>query len=102
MKRLCNKQQLVQEDWTKEMEQNLCMLKSLFLKDGGPVQHFFLSLGDPGTGKFILHIDYSKWGMAGVLYQCQSLSKQPVFIGAVGSVLSMNVIIIVVKANWLP
>ena len=57
---------------------------SLFLKDGGPVQHFPILLGDPGAGELIFCIDWTKWGMAGVLYQRLHSFNQPVFIGAVG------------------
>ena len=35
-------------------------------------------------GEFILHIDWSKGSMVGVLYQRQHDPERPVFIGAVG------------------
>ena len=48
------------------------------------MRHFPIPLGQVGGGEFILHIDWSKWGMAGVLYQRQHDPNNPVFIGAVG------------------
>ena len=74
----------MEEDWTPQIDSCFRKLKSLFLEQGGPVRHFPIPLGEPGGGEFILHIDWSKWGMAGVLYQRQHESKKPVFIGAVG------------------
>ena len=59
-------------------------LIQLFLEPGGPVRQFPIPLGQEGGGEFVLHIDWSKFGMAGVLYQRQVASKSPVFIGAVG------------------
>ena len=56
---LCNKQQLSPEDWT-EMDEHFCMQKLLFLGNGGPVQHFPLTLGNPGAGELILHIRQTK------------------------------------------
>ena len=67
MNSLRNKRHLGPDDWTKELESNFQTLKT----DGGPVCHFPISRGIPGGGEFILHIDWSRWGMAGVLYQDQ-------------------------------
>ena len=84
MNGLRNKRTLTDEDWTPEINECFRKLKSQFLEQGGRVQHFPIPLGQEGGGKFILHIDWSKWGMAGVLYQRQHNKKNPVFIGAVG------------------
>ena len=48
------------------------------------VSQFPIPLGQESGGEFILQIDWSKWGMAGVLYQCQHIPDKPVFIDAVG------------------
>ena len=71
MNGLRNKRQLTAVDWTLEIEACFQKLKSLFLEQGGPKHHFPIPLGQEGGGEFILHIDWSKWGMAGVLYQRQ-------------------------------
>ena len=99
MNSLRNKRQLTDADWTPEINANFRKLRSLFLEQGGPVRHFPIPLGQVGGGEFILHIDWSKWGMAGVLYQRQHDPEKPVFIGAVGRKCSMRVIIIVVKVS---
>ena len=83
MNSLRNKRQLTANEWTHEID-SFQKLKSLFLDQGGPVRHYPIPLGQEGGGKYILHIDWSKWGMAGVLYQHQHEPDKPVFIGAVG------------------
>ena len=66
-----------------ELESNFQALKTTFTADGGPVGHFPIFRVSPGGGEFILHIDWSRWGMAGVLYQDKG-GNQPVFIVAAG------------------
>ena len=83
MNSLRNKRQVTTDDWTPELDACFRKLKSLFLDQGGPERQFPIPVGQVGGGEFILHIDWSKWGMAGVLYQCQHDPEQPVFIGAV-------------------
>ena len=68
MNGLRNKKELTEEDWTPEIEADFRKIINLFLTQGGPVRHFPIPLGQPGGGEFILHIDWSKLGMAGVLY----------------------------------
>ena len=84
MNRLRNKKELTEEDWTPEIEADFRSIINLFLTPGGPVRHFPIPLGQPGGGEFILHVDWSKVGIAGVLYQRQHTHKSPVLIGAVG------------------
>ena len=64
MNGLTNKRQLTADDWTTEINSFFQKLKSLFLDQGGPAQHFPIPLGQEGGGEFILHIDWSKCGMA--------------------------------------
>ena len=68
---LRNEQQLVSEEGTDDIESNFKALKAVFVTKSGPVRHFPISEGSPGGGEFILHIDWSKWGIAGILYQDQ-------------------------------
>ena len=84
MNGLRNKKELTKEDWTPEIEADFRAIINLFLTPDGPVRHFPIPLGQAGGGEFILHIDWSKLGMAGVLYQRQHGQHSPVFIGAVG------------------
>jgi len=84
MNGLRNKREITPEDWTPEIEADFRKMINLFLTPGGPVRHFPIPLGQPGGGEFILHIDWSKLGMAGVLYQRQHAQKSPAFIGAAG------------------
>ena len=84
MNGLRNKRDITSEDWTPEIEADFRKMINLFLTPGGPVRHFPIPLGQPGGGEFILHIDWSKLGMAGVLYQRQHAQKSPAFIGAAG------------------
>ena len=76
MNSLRNKRQLGPDEWTEELESNFQTLKAAFTTDGGPVRHFPISRGSPGGGEFILHIDWSRWGMAGILYQDQGGRNQ--------------------------
>ena len=69
MNGLRNKRELTEDDWTPEIEANFRSLIQLFLEPGGPVRQFPIPLGQEGGGEFVLHIDWSKFGMAGVLYQ---------------------------------
>ena len=55
----------------------------MFLEQGGPIRHFSILLSQERGGEFILHINWSKWGVVGVLYKCQYISDKPVFIAAV-------------------
>ena len=84
MNGLRNKCELTAEDWMPEIEADSRSIINLFSIPGGPVRQFPIPLGQPGGGEFILHVDWLKFGMAGVLYQRQSASKSPVFLGAVG------------------
>ena len=65
MNGLRNKWQLTADKWTPEIDACFQELKSLFLEKGGPVRHFPISLGQEGGREFNLHIESSKWGMAG-------------------------------------
>ena len=71
MNSLRNKRHLGPDEWTEELESNFQALKNAFTDDGSPVRHFPISRGSPGGREFILCIDWSRWGMAGVLYQDQ-------------------------------
>ena len=83
MNSLNNKWQIGTEEWTTEIQANFQALKVTFVTDGGPVHHFPICRGSPGGGDFILHIDWSKWGMASMLYQDEGGDKS-VFLGAIG------------------
>ena len=83
MNSLRNKRKLTEEDWTPEIDNNFKVLIEMFLTPGGPIRRFPIPLGQEGGGEFILHVDWSKWGIAGVLYQRQH-ERSPVFIGAAG------------------
>ena len=83
MNSLNNKRQIGMEEWTTEIQANFQALKATFVTDGGPVHHFPICRGCPGGGDFILHIDWSKWGMVSMLYQDEGGDKS-VFLGAIG------------------
>ena len=84
MNELRNKRQLTTDDWTPEIPAHFQKFKSLFLEQVGPVCHFLIPLGQEGSGEFILHIDWSKWGMVGVQNQQQHVPDKAAFVGAVG------------------
>ena len=84
MNALRNKWQLTTDDWTQEIDSNFHSLNHLLFDQARTVRHFSIPSDQEGKGEFVHHIDWSKWGMAGVLYQCQHSPYIPVFIGTVG------------------
>ena len=80
MNSLRNKHQIGPEEWTMEIKDKFQALKATYVTNSSPVVRLFpISRGSPRGVEFILHIVWSKWGMAAVLYQDQG-GSQPLFL----------------------